>query len=191
MMDGSMSPERVPINRPSSGVKPIDVSYDSPFLIAQAEQHPRIGFIGVEPFVNGMAKALAAIEQKTLANIRLHFDDATSLLQWLPAASLACVELIYPDPWPKRRHAKRRLLKPEFVTVLAQKLEPAGVVDIATDAEPYSRQIREVFQAAPQYELVYDQIHHQRESFRPYASDYELMFLNEGKPIYYLKYRRQ
>src|SRR5262249_31091967 len=63
-------------------------------LVAQAEQHAHTGFIGVEPFVNGMAKALTAINVKKLSNIRLHFDEATSLLDWLPTASLACVDLI-------------------------------------------------------------------------------------------------
>jgi tRNA (guanine-N7-)-methyltransferase len=80
-------------------------------MLAQARARPLTGFIGVEPFVNGMAKALAAIEAADLQNIRLHFDDATSLLAWLPDASLARIELIHPDPWPKRRHWKRRFVQ--------------------------------------------------------------------------------
>src|SRR5215831_17387669 len=93
-------------------------------MIAQAEQYPQIGFIGVEPFVNGMAKALAAIDLKHLSNIRLHFDDAVFLLEWLPPASLACVDLIYPDPWPKRRHWKRRFIQDESVAAIARILRP-------------------------------------------------------------------
>ena len=73
-------------------------------MIAQAQRQPRAGFIGVEPFVNGMAKALAAIEAADLRNIRLHFDDAVSLIGWLPEKSLARIDLVHPDPWPKRRH---------------------------------------------------------------------------------------
>ncbi len=76
-------------------------------MIAQAEQHPRTGFIGVEPFVNGMAKALAAIDLKNLSNIRLHFDDAVFLLEWLPPASLACVDLIHPRRERGRDRAHR------------------------------------------------------------------------------------
>ncbi len=68
-------------------------------LIAEAERNPRIGFIGIEPFVNGMAKALASIEERGLKNIRLHHGDATDVLAWLPTASLTRFDLIYPDPW--------------------------------------------------------------------------------------------
>src|ERR1700693_4522159 len=78
------------------------------YLVAEAQEHPRTGFIGIEPFVNGMAKALAAIAARKLDNIRLHHGDAADVLTWLPSAALACVDLVYPDPWPKRRHWKRR-----------------------------------------------------------------------------------
>ena len=93
-----------------------DVRVESGFgggehLIAEASLHPRTGFIGIEPFVNGMAKALAAIDEKKLGNIRLHHGDATDVLPWLPAASVARFDLLYPDPWPKRRHWKRRFVQ--------------------------------------------------------------------------------
>src|SRR5262249_25163183 len=107
-------------------------------MIAQAEQHPRTGFIGVEPFVNGMAKALAAIEQKNLSNIRLHFADVVFLLEWLPSASLAGVDLIYPDPWPKRRHWKRRFIQDESVATIARILRPGGEFHFATDVPDYA-----------------------------------------------------
>ena len=81
-------------------------------------------FIGVEPFVNGMAKALAAIESDGLQNIRLHFDDAVDLIAWLPRCSLARIDLIHPDPWPKRRHWKRRFVQDEMVVRLARILRP-------------------------------------------------------------------
>src|SRR6476620_4540333 len=71
-------------------------------LIAQAQANPRTGFIGSEPFVNGMAKALAAIEAHDLKNIRLSAGDAIKLIEWLPAHSLARIDILYPDPWPKR-----------------------------------------------------------------------------------------
>src|SRR4029077_4988856 len=80
------------------------------YLITQAQARPRTGFLGVEPFVNGMAKALAAIESPNLQNIRLHSYDAVNLLAWLPQNSLARIDLIHPDPCPKRRHWKRRFV---------------------------------------------------------------------------------
>jgi len=107
-------------------------------LIAQAEQHPHTGFIGVEPFVNGMAKALAAIEAKQLANIRLHFGDATFLLEWLPPAALARVDLLYPDPWPKRRHWKRRFVQDRSVAEIARVLRPGGEFRFASDIPDYA-----------------------------------------------------
>ena len=88
-------------------------------MIAEAMCHPHAGFIGVEPFVNGMAKALAAIEAEGLANIRLHFDDAVHLIDWLPPDALARVDLLFPDPWPKRRHWKRRFVGREVARARA------------------------------------------------------------------------
>src|ERR1700726_3755992 len=94
------------------------------YLITQALERPRTGFIGVEPFVNGMAKALAAIESGDLQNIRLHFDDAVNLIAWLPQSSLARIDLIHPDPWPKRRHWKRGFVQDAMGSRLAPILRP-------------------------------------------------------------------
>jgi len=107
-------------------------------MIAQAEEHARTGFIGVEPFVNGMAKALAAIEAKALANIRLHFGDATFLLDWLPTGALARVDLLYPDPWPKRRHWKRRFVQDKSLVEIARALQPGGEFRFASDIPDYA-----------------------------------------------------
>src|SRR6202045_4932859 len=96
------------------------------YLIAQAQARPRTGFIGVEPFVNGMAKALAAIESGKLQNIRLHFDDAVNMLAWRPQNSLARIDLIHPDPCTKRRHWKRRFVQDATVSRLARILAPGG-----------------------------------------------------------------
>ena len=107
-------------------------------MIAQAEAQPQTGFIGVEPFVNGMAKALAAIEATGLQNIRLHFDDATKLITWLPDASLARIDLIHPDPWPKRRHWKRRFVQDSTVAQLARILRRGGEFRFVTDIADYA-----------------------------------------------------
>jgi tRNA (guanine-N7-)-methyltransferase len=108
------------------------------FMIAQAQSEPHRGFLGVEPFINGMAKALAAIESKGLGNIRLHFDDATDLIAWLPEKSLVRIDLIHPDPWPKRRHWKRRFVQDDMVARLARILRPGGEFRFVTDIADYA-----------------------------------------------------
>jgi tRNA (guanine-N7-)-methyltransferase len=108
------------------------------WMIVQARQQPRMGFIGVEPFVNGMAKALAAIESENLRNIALHFDDAVNLIGWLPEKSLARIDLLHPDPWPKRRHWKRRFVQDEMVARLGRILRPGGEFRFVTDIADYA-----------------------------------------------------
>jgi tRNA (guanine-N7-)-methyltransferase len=107
-------------------------------MIAAAQAQPRRGFIGIEPYVNGMAKALAAIESGNLQNIRLHFDDAVKLLAWLPKSSLAGIDLIHPDPWPKRRHWKRRFVQDAMISELAGVLQRGGEFRFVTDVADYA-----------------------------------------------------
>jgi len=161
-------------------------------IIAQAEQHPRAGFIGVEPFVNGMAKALAAIELKKLSNIRLHFDDASSLLDWLPAASLACVDLIYPDPWPKRRHWKRRFIQDESVTQIARVLQPGGELRFATDVPDYATwTLRHLIQSAD-FAWTAERAEDWRRAWPGFsATRYEAKARRQGRTPCYLIFRRK
>jgi tRNA (guanine-N7-)-methyltransferase len=107
-------------------------------FVTEAERNPRIGYIGAEPFVNGMAKALTAIEARALTNVRLHHGDAAELLAWLPASSLTRVDLLYPDPWPKRRHWKRRFVQDKSVQAIARVLKPAGTFRFASDISDYT-----------------------------------------------------
>jgi tRNA (guanine-N7-)-methyltransferase len=107
-------------------------------LLARAQENPSIGFLGCEPFVNAMAKALRVIEAVGLANIRLHFDDAAPLLAWLPSGALARLDLIYPDPWPKRRHWKRRFVQDASIAEMARILQPAGEFRFVTDVPDYA-----------------------------------------------------
>ena len=122
-------------------------------MIAQAATRPQTGFLGVEPFVNGMAKALAAIEAAGLQNIRLHFDDAIKLIAWLPDASLARVELIHPDPWPKRRHWKRRFVQNEMITQFARILRRGGELRFVTDVADYAAWTLQQFHAISRFRM--------------------------------------
>lgn len=108
-------------------------------LAAQAAAHPDIGFIGCEPFVNGVAALLAAIDRGGLANIRLFDDDARLLLPALAPASLDRVFLLYSDPWPKKRHWNRRLVNPANLDLIARVLRPGGVLRFATDHMGFAR----------------------------------------------------
>ena len=107
-------------------------------LIGQATMNPNIGFIGSDAFVNSIAKALAAIDDNKLGNIRLHFGDASALIDWLPADALARIDLLYPDPWPKRRHWKRRFIQDDSLKRLARLLKSGGELRFATDIADYA-----------------------------------------------------
>jgi tRNA (guanine-N7-)-methyltransferase len=106
-------------------------------LAHQAELHPDINFIGAEPFVNGVAKLLALIEEKRIGNIRIHDGDARELLDRLPDLSLERIYLLYPDPWPKARHNKRRFVSTETVSQIHRLLKPQGLFLFASDITGY------------------------------------------------------
>ena len=106
-------------------------------LAHHAALHPRIGIIGCEPFINGVAKLVAAIDERNLANIRILADDARFLLERLTPASLARVFVLYPDPWPKKRHNKRRFINMETLGFLASALRPGGELRFASDIPDY------------------------------------------------------
>jgi tRNA (guanine-N7-)-methyltransferase len=107
-------------------------------LIRAAAERPDLGFIGCEPFVNGTAKALAAIETQRLANIRLHAGDAADILAWLPSESLGRVFLFFPDPWPKRRQRKRRFISDQTLSALARVMRAGAELRFATDIDDYA-----------------------------------------------------
>jgi len=108
-------------------------------LAARAAAHPGTGFIGCEPFINGVAKALAAVEEGPLENVRLHHGDARDVLDALTDASLDCVYVLYPDPWPKTRHNKRRFVGPDTLASLGRVIRPGGLLRVASDIPDYIR----------------------------------------------------
>ena len=106
-------------------------------LVWQAKEHPRVGLIGCEPYINGVAKCLAHIEREGLENIRLFTDDARLVMNALPDRSLSRVFVLFPDPWPKSRHHKRRFVQRDTLDVLARLMQPGAELRLATDDPSY------------------------------------------------------
>ncbi len=160
-------------------------------MIAQAIARPRTGIVGVEPFVNGMAKALAAIETAGLRNISLHFDDAIALLAWLPAASLARIDLIHPDPWPKRRHWKRRFVQDATIAQFARILRRGGDVRFVTDIADYAAWTLRHFVQSPDFAWTAERADDWRKGWPDFAGTrYHAKAAREQRPPCFLIFRR-
>lgn len=113
-------------------------------LSAQAFRHPNIGFIGCEPFVNGVASLVVHIQAHGFSNIRIVKDDAKVLIRKLPDQSVGRIFVLFPDPWPKKRHHKRRIVQDAVINEFVRILKPAGLVCMATDHEEYGMWMQSV-----------------------------------------------
>jgi tRNA (guanine-N7-)-methyltransferase len=160
-------------------------------LVAEAAKHARMGFIGCEPFVNGMAKALALIEAQRIDSIRLHFGDAADLLAWLPSSSLARVDLLYPDPWPKRRHWKRRFVQAASIAALGRVLRPGGEFRFVTDWPDYAEWTLARLVRSPLFCWTAEKADDWREPWPGFTSTrYEAKAKEAGRVPCYLVFRR-
>jgi len=112
-------------------------------LLTAARMNLDTGFIGVEPFESGLAKAVTAIGREAIRNVRLYDQDAALLLDWLPAQSIARIDLLFPDPWPKKRHWKRRFVSQANLEHVARCLIAGGELRFATDVESYAEWTRD------------------------------------------------
>ena len=138
---------------------PVDAALDDPFglftlrpddlrleigfgggehLALDAQTHPDRGYFGCEPFIDGVAKLLAEIDTRDLGNLRIHAGDAGQLIDALPTASLSGVYILYPDPWPKRRHRERRFVSDALLSRLARAMRPGAELRFATDIDDYA-----------------------------------------------------
>ena len=115
-------------------------------LAYRADLLPDHGFIGAEPFVNGVAQALTHVEEQRLANVRIHMGDALDVLGRIPDGALTMIYLLHPDPWPKNKHAKRRMMNDGPVKMFADKLKPGGEFRFGTDHPVYLRHALMVMQ---------------------------------------------
>lgn len=118
-------------------------------LIWQAQRNPSVGMIGCEPFRDGVVKVLSAIDEQRLRNIRLFPDDARDLLRWMPDASIARAFVLFPDPWPKRRQQKRRLVNGALLASLVRVLKSGAELRIGTDIADYARTMFMALQKEP------------------------------------------
>ncbi|MGI6854117.1 tRNA (guanine(46)-N(7))-methyltransferase TrmB [Mesorhizobium sp. 1B3] len=161
-------------------------------LLSEARCHSSTGFIGVEPFVNGMAKLMLALADEPMGNIRVHDDDATQLLDWLPDGSLSGIDLLYPDPWPKKRHWKRRFVGRVNLDRFARVLKPGGLFRFASDIDTY---INWTLLHCRAHEAFAWQAHWSGDWHQPYegwpGTRYEAKAIREGRPPAYLTFVRK
>lgn len=121
-------------------------------LLWQAARNPLVTFIGCEPFEDGVVKALTRIDEEKLGNIRLHMGDARDVLRWLPEASIDRAFILFPDPWPKKKHRKRRLVNKSMLDMLARVMKPGAELRIGTDIGDYARTMLQAFREVPAFE---------------------------------------
>jgi tRNA (guanine-N7-)-methyltransferase len=153
--------------------------------------HPEQDFIGVEVHRPGVGRLLMALEEHAIGNVRIACQDAVEFMrESVPPASLAGVRIYFPDPWPKKRHHKRRLVQPEFVDTLAGSLAPGGVLHIATDWAPYAEYMTEVLSTRPSFRnLAASGDYSARPDWRP-QTRYERRGVRLGHRVYDLLYER-
>lgn len=155
-------------------------------LIAQASRAPETGFIGVEPFIDGVAKALAGVEDHDLGNVRLLRGDARDLAERIPAASLDRIYILFPDPWPKKRHWKRRIISQHFVSHLARVLKPGGRLRFATDVSSYQDWALQRFIAEPRLEWLAERARDWRDPPADHVTTrYEEKKLGDAPPVFF------
>ncbi|MDO9297346.1 tRNA (guanine(46)-N(7))-methyltransferase TrmB [Bradyrhizobium sp.] len=160
-------------------------------LIAEALAFPNTGFIGCEPYVNGMAKILAQIEANNIGNIRLFAGDAAELVAWAPAQSLERIDLIHPDPWPKRRHWKRRFVQDVTVAAMARVLEPDGEFRFVCDIDGYVAWTLAHLQHSPDFAWLAERADDWRLPWPGYTmTRYGRKAEREGRRAAYLRFRR-
>jgi tRNA (guanine-N7-)-methyltransferase len=134
----------------------LDIGFgDGEALVTNALNNPTVDYLGIEVHEPGIGHLLLLLEQTALTNVRVIARDAAEVVpQLLPAASFDAVDLLFPDPWPKKRHHKRRLVQPPFVAEVARVLKPGGFLHVATDWADYARHTRDVLAAEPRFEAL-------------------------------------
>ncbi|MDU6748856.1 MAG: tRNA (guanine(46)-N(7))-methyltransferase TrmB, partial [Bradyrhizobium sp.] len=161
-------------------------------LAAEAKAYPRTGFIGCEPYINGMAKILATIEADNIGNVRLLAGDAAELLAWLPPGSVQRIDLIHPDPWPKRRHWKRRFVQEATIAAMARALKPGGEFRFVSDIADYCAWTLWHLLRSPDFAWTAERADDWRLPWNGYTmTRYGRKAMREGRVANYLIFRRR
>ena len=190
-IDPDENPDRRPLDLAARfGTRPLwlEIGFGGgEHLVHQAALNPDIALIGCEPFVNGVAMCLGRLREAGASNVALHPGDARDLFDVLPEASVARAFLLYPDPWPKRRHHRRRFVTPDHLAPLARVLAPGAELRLATDIPDYVRQALEEVPRAGFARAG-------RDPARPWhdwcRTRYEAKALRAGRAPHYLSFRR-
>ena len=160
-------------------------------MVHQAARNADVGFIGCEPYINGVAMLLGKIRDAGCENIRIHPGDVRDMFDVLPNNSISCAFLLYPDPWPKKRHHRRRFVTPEHLEPLARVLKPGAIFRVATDIPDY---VRQTLEEVPKqgFEWLAERPRDWREPWDDWLSTrYEQKALREGRVPHYLTFRRK
>jgi tRNA (guanine-N7-)-methyltransferase len=160
-------------------------------LAAQATAHPEVGILGVEPFLNGVARLIDAVDAGGLRNVRILMDDARLLLKALPDAALERAFVLFPDPWPKARHHKRRIVNPETIADLARVIRANGELRLASDDPGYARWMLATMLAEPRFAWLAERAADWRERPADWPpTRYEAKALTAGRRPVFLRFRR-
>jgi tRNA (guanine-N7-)-methyltransferase len=195
-VDAAANPERrvLPAERVCPAGRPVwlEIGFGGgEHLAAQAAAYPEVDLIGAESFVNGVAALLGHVEARGLGNVRVHFGDARDLLEVLPPASVARVFLLYPDPWPKARHHRRRFVNAENLAALARIMVPGAELRIASDIPDYVAHALAALSEARAFEPVVAGPPGWAEPWPGWpGTRYEAKALREGRVPHYLTFRR-
>lgn len=160
-------------------------------LLHLAQTCPDTGFIGCEPYINGVAALLPRLDASGVENARIHAGDARDLLDVLPDASISRVFLLYPDPWPKKRHHRRRFVSPENITPLSRVMRAGAMFHVATDIPDYVRHTLECMTQRDDFVWTAGRARDWREPWPDwYRTRYEAKAVHEGRVPHYLTFRR-
>ncbi len=160
-------------------------------LIAQAMANPDVAIVGCEPFLNGVVAALAGIERERLSNVRLRRGDVQSLIEAAPDAFFSRVFMLYPDPWPKRRHNKRRVVAASMIEELARVMRSGAEMRFATDIDDYAGWTLTRFLASPHFRWAATRSDDWRRPWPDWRSTrYEAKARAEGRGSVYLTFSR-